>query len=84
MFRLGKNFFVKGPPPEIARTCYGYAAGGMPLAFTQKDFLVFMQFSGKNYPNNRLVSPPLEFALPCLDLPESVTDTPKVNYLKDQ
>ena len=28
------------PPPGIARTCYGYAAGGMPLAFTQEDFLV--------------------------------------------
>ena len=41
MFRLRKNFFVKGPsPPRIARNCYGYAAGGMPLAFTQEDFLV--------------------------------------------
>ena len=28
------------PPPRIASTCYGYAAGGMPLAFTQEDFLV--------------------------------------------
>ena len=28
------------PPPGIASTCYGYAAGGMPLAFTQEDFLV--------------------------------------------
>ena len=28
------------PPPGIARNCYGYAAGGMPLAFTQEDFLV--------------------------------------------
>ena len=27
-------------PPGIARTCYGHAAGGMPLAFTQEDFLV--------------------------------------------
>ena len=26
------------PPPTIASTCY--AAGGMPLAFTQEDFLV--------------------------------------------
>ena len=26
------------PPPSIASTCY--AAGGMPLAFTQEDFLV--------------------------------------------
>ena len=29
------------PPSNIASTCYGYAAGGMPLAFTQEDFLVF-------------------------------------------
>ena len=28
-----------GYPPSIASTCY--AAGGMPLAFTQEDFLVF-------------------------------------------
>ena len=28
------------PPPGIASTCYGYAAGGVPLAFTQEDFLV--------------------------------------------
>ena len=28
------------PPTEIASTCYGYAAGGVPLAFTQEDFLV--------------------------------------------
>ena len=28
------------PPPELASTCYGYAAGGMPLAFTQEDCLV--------------------------------------------
>ena len=41
MFRLGKKIFVEGPPPPgIARNCYGYAAGGMPLAFTQEDFLV--------------------------------------------
>ena len=32
------------PPPSIASTCYGYAAGGMPLAFTQEDFLVFVYF----------------------------------------
>ena len=39
--QIGKTFFVEGPPPPgIARTCYGYAAGGMPLAFTQEDFLV--------------------------------------------
>ena len=29
------------PPPGIASTCYYYAAGGMPVAFTQEDFLVF-------------------------------------------
>ena len=29
-----------GTPPKIASTCYGYAAGGVPLAFTQEDFLV--------------------------------------------
>ena len=28
------------PPPGIASTCYGYAAGGVPLTFTQEDFLV--------------------------------------------
>ena len=43
--RTGKNFFYQGtpnppPPPGIARNCYGHAAGGMPLAFTQEDFLV--------------------------------------------
>ena len=39
---------VPPPPPSrssIACTCY--AAVGMPLAFTQEDFLVFMQFSRK-------------------------------------
>ena len=36
-----KIFSQRDPlPPGIARTCYGYAAGGMPLAFTQEDFLV--------------------------------------------
>ena len=42
MFRLGKNFLVVGLPllPGIARNCYGHAAVGMPLAFTQEDFLV--------------------------------------------
>ena len=41
MFRLEKIFFLsKDPPPGIARNCYGHAAGGMPLAFTQEDFLV--------------------------------------------
>ena len=28
------------PSPKIASTCYGYAAGGVPLVFTQEDFLV--------------------------------------------
>ena len=28
------------PPTEIASTCYGYAAGGVPLAFTQEDFVI--------------------------------------------
>ena len=42
--QTGKKFFVKGPPPPgIARNCYCYAAGGMPLAFTQEDFLVLPQ-----------------------------------------
>ena len=37
-----KKFLSRDPPPSprIARNCYGYAAGGMPLAFTQEDFLV--------------------------------------------
>ena len=33
-----------GYPAGIASTCYGYAAGGMPLAFTQEDFLVCKYF----------------------------------------
>ena len=37
------------PPPGIASTCYGYAAGGMPLAFTQEDFLVVTIFSEKSF-----------------------------------
>ena len=43
MFRLGKKIFCRWtpPPPRIARTCYGYAAGGMPLAFTQEDVLLW-------------------------------------------
>ena len=36
-----KKFLSRDPPPPgIARNCYGHAAGGMPLAFTQEDFLV--------------------------------------------
>ena len=41
------------PPPGIASTCY--AAGGMPLAFTQEDFLVYLYFhylKSKNVPQN--------------------------------
>ena len=41
--QTGKKKFCQGTPPPlsaIARNCYGYAAGGMPLAFTQEDFLV--------------------------------------------
>ena len=47
MFRLEKKIFVEGPtPPDaIARSCYVYAAGGMPLAFTQEDFLVPIKFT---------------------------------------
>ena len=37
-----------GTPPRIASTCYGYAAGGMPLAFTQEDFLVSIVFNEMN------------------------------------
>ena len=37
----GKKFFCRGTPsPGIARTCYGYVVGGMPLVFTQEDCLV--------------------------------------------
>ena len=40
-----KKFLSRDPPPlGIARNCYGHAAGGMPLAFTQEDFLVFLIF----------------------------------------
>ena len=41
--RGGTPSHVRGggvPPTEIASSCYGYAAGGVPLAFTQEDFLV--------------------------------------------
>ena len=38
--QTGKKNFCRGTPPRIPRICYGYAAGGMPLAFTQEDFLV--------------------------------------------
>ena len=39
--QTGKKNFCRGTsPPGIARTCLGYAAGGMPLAFTQEDCLV--------------------------------------------
>ena len=30
------------PPPGITRNCYGHAAGGMPLAFSQEVFLVLL------------------------------------------
>ena len=40
--QTGKKIFCRGtPPPGIARTCFGYAVVGMPLVFTQEDFLVF-------------------------------------------
>ena len=40
--QTGKKNFCQGTPhpPGIARNCYGHTAGGMPLAFTQEDFLV--------------------------------------------
>ena len=42
--QTGKFFFAETPPPGIVSTCYGYAAGGVPLAFTQEDFLVLFVF----------------------------------------
>ena len=36
----GAHLRVPRYPPGIASTCYGYMAGGVPLAFTQEDFLV--------------------------------------------
>ena len=45
--QTGKIFFVKGPPPGISRNCYGYMVGGMPLAFTQEDFLVVYYHLGE-------------------------------------
>ena len=43
-----KKFLSRAPPPPgIARNCYGHAAGGMPLAFTQEDFLVLSDFGPK-------------------------------------
>ena len=52
MFRLGKKNFCRGTPlpPRIARNCYGHAAGGMPLAFTQEDFLVVLNFTLQDRP----------------------------------
>ena len=43
--QTGEKNFCRGTPPplRIATTCYGYAAGGMPLAFTQEDFLAGVQ-----------------------------------------
>ena len=32
------------PSPGIASTCYGYTVGGVPLVFTQEDFLFFKNF----------------------------------------
>ena len=43
--QTGEKICQGTPPPQntrIARTCYGYAAGGMPLAFTQETFLFFL------------------------------------------
>ena len=54
MFRLEKKKFRTGTPPPspgIASTCYGYAAGGVPLAFTQEDFLVPMLMLYVYFPN---------------------------------
>ena len=47
------------------------------MADTRDDpalFFIFMQFSGKNYQNNRLVSPSLEFASPLLGNLDSPLD----------
>ena len=33
----------------VSENCYGYTAGGMPLAFTQEDFLVIVIVSRKIY-----------------------------------
>ena len=43
--QTGKKNFLLRDPPRIARTCYGYVAGGMPLAFTQEDFLVINTYA---------------------------------------
>ena len=45
-----KKFFFcqRTPPPRIARNCYGHAAGSMPLAFTQEDFLVITIYRRPN------------------------------------
>ena len=54
-----KKILSRDPPPSgIARNCYGYAAGGMPLAFTQEDFLV--KRSIYNFLRNSLISLKLE------------------------
>ena len=40
--QTGEKNFLLNDPPRIAKNCYGYAAGGMPLVFTQEDFLVYL------------------------------------------
>ena len=49
-----KKFLSRDPPPGIARNCYGHAAGGMPLAFTQEDFLVF-EVNFRHFPATLIV-----------------------------
>ena len=56
-----------GTPPGIASTCY--AAGGMPLAFTQEDFLVL-----------KLVL--LQCFLPCLNVAEKTNAYQNYNTCK--
>ena len=74
MFRLEKKFLVEGPPPPlgIARTYYGYAAGAMPLAFTQEDFLV-LKMHGFHFFANEIQCHSLSFRLyTCSTLVETI------------
>ena len=61
-----KSFLSRDPPPPaIARNGYGYAAGGMPLAFMQEDFLVMVKFQNDNGKTQLPVNNTFETLLMC-------------------
>ena len=75
--QTGKKNFCQGtpPPPGIARNCYGYAAGGMPLAFTQEDFLVVYNCQssvGKRLHHEALAGGNSQVTSKCISTPRRV------------